>query len=117
MEILSWKRNVQKSHKNWFWDGLGLYVGRVWDSLGPLFGTLGRFLAVFGVFETKLLYGFGPRWSPRSLLDGCWVDFGGFGEDFGTVFRGFGEEFGRIWEIGSIFWKLWWDMALLRQIL
>ena len=41
LQILSCKKNVQKSLKKWIWEGLGLHFGRVWDGLGPLFGGLG----------------------------------------------------------------------------
>jgi hypothetical protein len=40
----------QNTLKKWLWDGLGLHLGRFWDSLGPLWGTFGRFLVVFLVF-------------------------------------------------------------------
>ena len=96
MQILSSKKNVQKLHKNRFWEGLGPHLGRVWDGLGPLLGALGRLLAVFWTFKIEPFSSMGPRWSPRGLLDRFWVDLGkdlgGFWEDLG----GFGEEFERI---------------------
>ena len=99
MQIWSSKKNVQKSHKNRFWEGLGPHLGRVWDGLGPLLGALGRLLAVFWTFKVELFSSMGPRWAPRGLLDRFWVDLGrdlgGFGEDLGR----FGEEFGRIWSV------------------
>ena len=74
MQILSWKKDVQKSHKNRFSEGLGLHFGGVWDGLGLLLGALGRLLAVFWTFKIELFFSIGPRWAPRGLLDRCWVD-------------------------------------------
>ena len=87
---LQLEKHVQKSHKNRFWEGLGLHLGRVWDGLGPLLGALGRFLAVFGAFEIKLFPSIGPRWAPRGLLERFWVDFGRNLQDFGRIWRVWG---------------------------
>ena len=47
MQNWSSTKSVQKSNKNQFWEGLGLYLGGVWGHLGPSLGAFGRLLAVF----------------------------------------------------------------------
>ena len=98
------KKSVQKSNQNQFWEGLGHHLGGVWVRLGLPLGAFGRLLAVFWAFKIELLSNIGPRWAPRGLLDGFWVDFGrglkGFREDlggFGADFRPFGDGFGKVW--------------------
>ena len=100
MQIGSWKKSGHKSYKNHVWEGLGLHLGGVWAGLGPPLGAFGRLLAVLWTFKIELLSHIGPRWAPRGLLDGFWVDFGrglkGFREDlggFGADFRPFGDGF------------------------
>ena len=61
MQNWSWTKSVQKSNKNQFWDGLGLYLGGVWGSLGPSLGAFGRLLAVLGAFKTELLSSIGSK--------------------------------------------------------
>ena len=121
MQIWNLKKTAQKSHKNWFWEGLGPHLGRVWDGLGPLLGALGRLWVVFWTFKIQLFSSMGPRWAPRGLLDRFWVDLGkdlgGFWKDLGR----FGEEFGSIFcflsELWADFGSAWHDLALLGQIL
>ena len=81
MQILNKEKQAKKSLKNQIWEGLGLHLGVVWDGLGPLWVALGRFLLVFLVFKIELFSSMGPRWAPRGLLDGFWIDFGkGWGD-------------------------------------
>ena len=47
MQNLGPKKRTNKSLKNQIWEGLGLYLGRVWDGLEPLLGALGRLGAGF----------------------------------------------------------------------
>ena len=44
MQHLLRKNMIQKRLKKSIWGGLGLPLGRVWDSLGRLLDALGRFL-------------------------------------------------------------------------
>ena len=87
MQIWNWKKNIQKSPKQRFWERLGLHLGRVWDGLGPLLGTLGRLLAVLGLFKIEFFSNIGPRCAPR----GFWIDFGWISEDIW-------KDLGRFWE-------------------
>ena len=92
MQNWSWTKSVQKSNKNQFWEGLGLYLGRVWGRLGPPWVAFDRLLAVFWAFKIELLSSIGSKWAPKELLNGFGVALGGgFGkvhkenlEDFGT---------------------------------
>ena len=45
MQILNVKKKAPKWLQNWIWEGLGLRLGGIWDSLGGLLGTFGRFFA------------------------------------------------------------------------
>ena len=67
-------------------------MGRVWDGLGPLLGTLGCLLPIRGAFKIEVFSNIGPRWAPRGLLDRFWA---GFGKDL----EGFGEDLGSIWDL------------------
>ena len=77
-------------------------MGGVWDNLGPLLGTLGRFWVVLRGFEIELLSSIGPRWAPRDLRDR-------FGVPLGGVWEGLGEDLGGFWEdfnqFGDGFWR------------
>ena len=99
MQILSSKKNVQNSHKNRFWEGLGPHLGGVWGSLGCLLCTLRRFLNVSLVFEIALFSGIGLRWGPRGLLARFRVDFERFCEGFWWALERFRKEFRRIWDL------------------
>ena len=92
MQNWSWTKSVQKSNKNQFWDGLGLYLGGVWGRLGPPLGAFDRLLAVFWAFKTELL-------STIGLQEGFWIDLGSLWEGFGEVLGGFGEKFWRILDL------------------
>ena len=85
MQIWSWTKRVQKSNKNQFGEGLGLYLEGVWGHLGPPLGAFRHLLAVFWTFKIELLSSIGPKWAPRGLLDGFWVALGGFWEGFGRM--------------------------------
>ena len=105
MRICNRKIEAKKSHKNRFWEALGLHLGGVGNGLGPLLGALGRLLVVFWSFKIELFPSIGPRWAPRGLLDRFWVDLG-------RILGRFGKVLGRIWEdfwlfeqIVGRFWK------------
>ena len=85
-------KKSQKSLKHPILEGLGLHLGRVWAGLGPLLGILGRLLAVLGASESELFYIIGPRWSPRGLPNGFWVDLARVWGGFGRVGRGFWKD-------------------------
>ena len=68
MQIWSWNKKATKFPKKTSWEGLGLHLRGVWDSLGCLLCTLMRFLNVSLVFEIALFSSIGLRWGPRGLL-------------------------------------------------
>ena len=105
MEIWNWKKNIRKSNKNLFWEGLGLHLGRVWDRLGPPWGAFCRLLAAFWTFKIELLSSIGPKWAPRGLLDGFWVALGGFWEGSGRVWEEILDDFGSFEHVVGRFWK------------
>ena len=99
MEIWNWKKNIRKSNKNRFGEGLGLYLGRVWSPLGPLLRVS------VGVFTASWLF-FGRSKSnsfqalvQNGLQEGFWMDFGSLWEGFGKVLGGFGKKFCTIWDL------------------
>ena len=51
MQILSGKKRIPKWLQKWIWEGLGLHLGGVWDTLGSLLGTFGPILVVFWEFQ------------------------------------------------------------------
>ena len=51
MQILSGKKRIPKWLQKWIWEGLGLHLGGVWDTLGSLLGTFGPILVVFWKFQ------------------------------------------------------------------
>ena len=73
-------------------------MGRVWGSLGPLLGALGRLLAVFGTFKIKLFSSIGPRWAAKGLLARFWVDLGKVLKRFWADLEGFGRVLGGLWK-------------------
>ena len=94
------------------WEGLGLHLKGVWDSLVCLLCTFRRFLTVFLVFEIALFSSIGLRWGPRDLLEKFWIDFGSILEGSGKVFGGFWkglegvwEDFGPYEQVVGRFWK------------
>ena len=105
MRICNRKIEAKKSHKNRFWEALGLHLGGVGNGLGPLLGALGRLLAVFWSFKIELFPSIGPRWAPRGLLDRFWVDFGRISRGFGKVWGGIWEDFWFLEQIVGRFWK------------
>ena len=50
MRIYDQKKTSAKIVQNLIWEGLGLHLGGVWDGLGSLLGTFGRFWVAFLVF-------------------------------------------------------------------
>ena len=78
MQNWSWTKSVQKSNKNQFWEGLGLYLGGVRGRLGPPLGAFGRLpedkKTTF--WEDKCFLP--TNWAPKGLLDGFGVALGGF---------------------------------------
>ena len=104
MQIRSWKKSVQKSNKNQFWEGLGLDLGGVWGRLGPPLGAFDRLLAVFWAFKIELLSSIGSKWAPKGLLDGFGVALGGFWGGFGKVWGEILEDFGPFEHIVGRFW-------------
>ncbi len=82
MELLSWKKYVQKLHRNQFWEGLGLHLGRVWDGFGPLLSALGHLLVIFWAIKIELFQTLVQDWAPRGFLDRFWVDVG---KDLGSI--------------------------------
>ena len=98
MQILSSKRNIQKLHKNRFWEGLGPHLGRVWDGLGPLLGALGRLLDASWALKSQQYHDTSDFF--RFLVD-LGGDFGGFGEVWGGIWEDFGSSqrrVGRSWK-------------------
>ena len=89
MQIWSQKKKATKCVKKWIWEGLGLHLEGVWDGLGRLLGTSGRFLAVFLVFKIEFFLNMGLQWPPRGLLDRFWVDLGRVWGGFRRIFGGF----------------------------
>ena len=67
---------------------LGLTLGRVWDSLGPLLGALGRFLDV----QNQAFFKHWPEMGSKRLSGSI---LGRFGKGFGKVLREFGKVLGR----------------------
>ena len=70
MQIWSWTKSVQKSNKNQFWEGLGLYLGGVRGRLGPPLGAFGRLLAVLASL------GLGLRGRPNWVLESFGMGLG-----------------------------------------
>ena len=71
-----------------------MYLGRVWDRLGPPLGAFDRLLAVAWAFKIELLSSIGSKWAPKGLLDGFGVALGGFWERLGKVYKENLEDFG-----------------------
>ena len=115
MPISSSKKKVPKSHRNRFWEGLGLHLGRVWGALGHLLGAFGRFLGVFGAFKIKLFSSIGPKWALRGLLDRFGVIWGGIWEDFGRIWPGFGKDFDVLDKSWADLGNALLDLALTRR--
>ena len=94
----------QKSIKNWIWEGLGLHLGGVWDGLGRLLDTFGRFLAVFWVFQIILFSNMGqhgPKMSSKRPLASI---FARFWKGLGRILGGFGkvlEHFLKLFYVGT----------------
>ena len=105
MQFWSWKKSIQKSNKNLFWESLGFHLRGVWGHLGPPLDAFGRRLAVYWPFKIDLLSGIGPKWAPRGLLDGFWLALGRFWEGLGKVCGEIWEDFGSFEHTVGRFWK------------
>ena len=79
-----------------FWEGLEA-LGSSWVVFWPSF-----FVLVFGMVFKRALGGLWARF---------WLDFQGFGKDFGRVLRGFWEGFSRILD-GSGVLPLFWAVCV-----
>ena len=99
MQISSWKGNATKCLKKWIWEGLGLHLGGVWDSLGRLLDALRRLLAGFGVFWACSKWDFCKALVQDRLQEATWIDLG---VDFGRVFGGVSERFRPIFKLDSL---------------
>ena len=127
MQIWNWTKSVQKSYQNQFGEGLGLYLGGVWDRLGLPLGAFGRLLAAFWTFKIELFSRICPKWAPGGLLDGFWLALGRFWEGLGRVCGEIWEDFGPFEHTVGRFWKclawfrpagadsLKWTPALIRE--
>ena len=100
MQVGSCKPTGEKLHKNWIWEGLGLYLGGVWEALGHLLAALGRskgaiFRMCFRFFcaSQPILRFFCDFWSQDGAKTG-----------FGRVLEGFGKGLGRIWGGFGMIW-------------
>ena len=78
---------VQKSDLGGSW----AHLGRVWDALERLAAAFGRILTACWTFQIISFKNNGPRWAPRGLLDGFWIDFGRVWGEFGCVLGEFGH--------------------------
>ena len=97
----------RKPPKNWIWAGLGLHLGRVWGALERLGATFGRILTACWTFQIISFWNNGPRWAPRGLLDGFWIDFGRVWGGFGCVLGEFGLSKLKLLRHMVISWTLW----------
>ena len=82
MQSWSGEIKAKKFLVHWFWEGLGLHLGRVWDGLGLLLDALGRRLVVSGAFKIEVLF------KQLSKLDSK--------GPLGSMLEGFGEALGRV---------------------
>ena len=73
------------------WEGLGKVLGWIWSLLGlsGLFGASFFHACIWSGLQSA----FGGIWA------GCWLDFKGFGKDFGRVLGGLGRDFRAFWAI------------------
>ena len=91
------RKFTQKSDLGGSWASFGRGLGEVLEPLGDSgqFFLALCFMLVFGVVFKSALGG---------LWAGSWVDFEGFGKDFGRVLHGFWEE---IWRNLADSWLFW----------
>ena len=82
--------------KNWICEGLGLYFGGVGRGLGRVFEPLGVSWAVLGLFFCMLVFGVVFKSALGGIWGGSWLDFTGFGKDFGRVLEEIWEGFGSV---------------------
>ena len=69
MQILNVKKEAPKLLRKWTWEGLGLHLGEVWDSLG-------RFWSLGGL-QDRFWSLLDPFWKPPAMilegLEGLWA--------------------------------------------
>ena len=89
MQILDVKKKAPKWLQNWIWEGLGLRLGGIWDGLGGLLGTFGRFLSKQPLMTGRGRSQMGSKRPFGAILDRFWRVLGRFGVDFGSIWAGF----------------------------
>ena len=98
MRIYNRKKTAQKMLKNVIWDRLGLHLGGFGRGLGRDLEPLGASWVVLGSPFFTLVFGVVVKSALGGTSAGLWLDFQGFGEDFGRVWGGFWEGLGGIFE-------------------
>ena len=93
LQIWSRKIKVRKSHKKWIWKGLERLLGGVWGGFWEGFEALEASWAVFCIHFFMLAFGVVSKSASGGFLAGSWIDFWGFGRDFGVVLGGIWEGF------------------------
>ena len=88
MQNWSWTKSVQKSNRNQFWEGLGLYLGEVWDALDRLLATFAGAFWSFGACSKSYLL---KTMVQDGLQEAFWMAFG-------SILGGFGEDLDASWE-------------------
>ena len=80
---------VEKMDLGASWAPFGRVWGRFWEGFGISWG----FLGCFGVSFFMLVFGVVCKSAPGGFLAGSWIDFWGYGRDFGRVLKGIWEGF------------------------
>ena len=95
-----------------FGEGLGLYLGGVWESCGKDLEALGASWAVLRGLFFKLVFGVVFKSALGGLWTGFWVDFKGSGTDSGRVLARFGEEISKVLAVSGLLWATlgYWDV-------
>ena len=93
------KYRPKNQFKFGFWEGLGLYLGGVWESCGKDLEALGASWAVLRGLFFMLVFGVVFKSALGGIWVGFWRDFKGFGKDFGRVLGGLGRDFRTFWVI------------------
>ena len=111
MQNLRWKKNVQNFNRHRIWEGLGLYLGRVWRVWGICWALLNDFCSSFWRSKWCFFQAWVQKWTPRSLSDRFWEGLGRIWVGFGGSF---GQHFGRFWcfcvgcgQLLDAFGKMW----------
>ena len=99
-----WGRNIKSEdlHKHRIWEGLRLHLGGSGTIWGVSWALLGASWPSWGRSKSSFFFNIGPRWSPRSLLDGFWVVLGRLGGGLkklcGLISKDLGLNAGKGWE-------------------